>query len=235
MAFANGQTVVETDLNNLSITTLTTTGAATVGGTLTTGSGAVQLTTAAGKIQALSSTYLDSLDGSNLTGLTKPQNRDVVVATVESTTDETTVYSYTIPGGTLGATQMLRGTVFLSVRSAASRTITLALTLGSTDVATHAIALGDTGGEVPCRFQFEISARNATNSQCVRAVSETVNSASNLTGTGTTVAAAQHLISVYAACAEDMTTDKALTLTVDLSAAEATLLTRVYAVQLELI
>ena len=32
-----------------------------------------------------------------------------------------------------------------------------------------------------------------------------------------------------------LTTDKALTLTVDLSAAEATLLTRVYAVQLELI
>ena len=39
-------------------------------GVLTVGSGSVQLTTAAGKIQAISSTYFDSLSGANLTSLT---------------------------------------------------------------------------------------------------------------------------------------------------------------------
>lgn len=42
-------------------------------GVIIMGSGAVQLTTAGGKIQAISSTYFDSLSGANLTGLSATQ------------------------------------------------------------------------------------------------------------------------------------------------------------------
>src|SRR5690606_29961858 len=44
-------------------------GRLTIAGALIAGSGAVQLTTDAGKIQAISSTYFDSLSGANLTGI----------------------------------------------------------------------------------------------------------------------------------------------------------------------
>jgi len=46
---------------------------ATIGGTITAGSGAVQLTDATGKIQAISATYFASLDGSSLTSLNATQ------------------------------------------------------------------------------------------------------------------------------------------------------------------
>lgn len=54
---------------------LSNAGSATIGGTLTLGSGSVQLTTAGGKIQAISSTYFASLDGSTLTGLSFSTNK----------------------------------------------------------------------------------------------------------------------------------------------------------------
>lgn len=161
--------------------------------------------------------------------------RDVSAAVVENTTTETTVFTSTLAANSLSTNRMVRGSVFMSIRSAAARTITLRLKFGATTVAAHAITLGDTGGEVPAWFDFDISALGATNAQCVRAHSMAVNSASNLTGTGTTVAAAQNLISVYAAAAIDSTANADIVFTVQPGTAEATLLARVYAVQLELI
>lgn len=89
LTITNGATVgtsltVGTTLGVTGATTLTgalnANGAVDIAAGLTIGSGNVSLVTAAGKITAISSTYFDSLDGTNLTGLAKLASNNTFTA-----------------------------------------------------------------------------------------------------------------------------------------------------------
>ncbi len=99
-------------------------------GTLTTGSSSVQLTSAGGKIQAISSTYFDSLDGTNLTGIAKLASSNTYTAINKFFTYSETKTAPTIGGGAL-AIDLSAGTRFnVSLDGNATITISNPVTSG---------------------------------------------------------------------------------------------------------
>jgi len=87
----------------------------------------------------------------------------VVTATVSGTTSETTVYTYTVPGGTLSTNKMIRLTAMGKMQGSVSQTVTVRIKYGTTTIGSYDIsATSTTYGFL---INASISARNATNSQ----------------------------------------------------------------------
>ena len=157
-------------------------------------------------------------------------NRDVVAATVSGTTSETTVYTYTVPGGTLGTNKMLRLTLLGTINCGTATTSgTIRAKYGATTVC--AVGLGNSGSSsYAMRFSFELSALNSASSQVGVAVFLRGSNSSD-DGTSTTTAGAVY--PCYGTAAEASAADKALTITIQPGSSLQSYYVKV--VQLELI
>lgn len=105
-----------------------------VAGGITAGTGNVAIVNAAGKIPALSSTYLASLDGSALTGISAgawTTYATTVTDLVNSTTDTTVLTSTAIGAGdfTLGSVLIIWCTYTVNNQTGGNQTVTLSLGL----------------------------------------------------------------------------------------------------------
>ena len=168
---------------------------------------------------------------------TSSQDRDVSVTEVVSTVTETTVYSYSVTGGTLSTNKMLRLIMigdYLN-NSGAARNLTLRAKYGATTIAEYAMtAIAASASRRAASLVLWLSANNATNSQ--RAGSQVDLGAADSAGSPPTTFTFQtggH--EVHNAVAEDSTAAKTLALTVEHSASDANLSFRAFDTQLELI
>lgn len=228
---------ISADLDQAVKTTSSPTHAAlTLTGGLTAGSGTVGIINSEGKIPAITSVYFADLSGAALTGASSSLNRDVTAATVANTTTETTVFTYTLPGGTLSTNRSIRlsatGSYF---NQDTTRSLTFKVKLGSTTVFSHAAAVGVSNNGSGWTLETEISGLNATNAQ----VSKTycfVSQSDALDGTGAPLSAlTTSAIGVHTGIAEDSTTDKDLVVTLQWSAASAALSATCKTVQVYLV
>lgn len=101
-------------------------------------------------------------------------DRDVAEAEVVSTTTETTVYTFSVPGGTLSTLRFLDIAMIGDVlnNGIGSNTVQIRLKYGATTILdTGAISIGNTGATrgYLC-FRARISAKNATNAQIAHGV-----------------------------------------------------------------
>ena len=219
MAFTNGQDVTADDLNDFSITTITTTGNATIGGSVTVaGVGTIN---SSGKIPAISSTYFASLSGANLTNVPSAVfDRDVTVATVENTTTETTVYTKTIPGGTLSTNRMLR-VLMLGVATnsgGGGYSTTVRVKFGGTTIATHVYTSISSTADVMA-LTCQLVAKNSASAQMAFTESYIGQGGASDGGDGQVVAAANafHYVGVHNGVAVDSSTDQTLAITIQQS------------------
>lgn len=140
---------------------------------------------------------------------------------VSSTTTETSVYSYSIAGGTFSTNNIIRlvltGYIDLS---AVSRTLTLRVKFGATTIGTATLCTtASTKGTV--RIEVIINANNATNSQ--RATILLTSVTDNATTTDGNLDANYTLkMAGHSSLAEDTTSAKTLQVTVQWSGADAT-------------
>lgn len=163
-------------------------------------------------------------------------NRDVAVNDVVNSNTETTVYTFTVPGGTLGSTKALRLTLigdYLN-NSGSSRTLTIKGKYGSTTVFS-----GVPGGSITADAnrhavfcQLVLHAFNATNAQVA---SGTVTLGAANTIGGTAAASAATFFANHSTVAEDSTGDLALAVTVQHSATDANLSFRAQTAVLEVL
>ena len=114
-------------------------------------------------------------DGSLLTNLPNSGgitllNKVATDTTIGNTTTETALYTYSVPGGTLGAGNTLRLTLRGKFTNQDSgRTMTLRIKYGATTLASLAIFDGATG-PLNWKLDIELSGDVATNAQIVHAV-----------------------------------------------------------------
>lgn len=172
------------------------------------------------------------------TTVVKPLSHDTSVATVASTATETSVFSYTVPGGTLSTNRALRITLigdYLNNNSA--DTFTLKLKYGATTVLTAAWSTSSNANRGAVLAQFLLSAAGATGAQVAGGWASLAegpdnNAAGTMTVTSTTqklLLGSQHTIS------EDSTADKTLEITADHANSSANLSFRCHAVHVELV
>jgi hypothetical protein len=114
--------------------TVTTNGTLDVNSTFTVGSGNVQPFASNGKIQAISSTYFDSLDGTNLTGLAKLAGTNTFTGQNDFLDYTESYDSPTISGGTL-ALNLNNGSHFLVALNANVTNMTVSNVTASKAVA----------------------------------------------------------------------------------------------------
>jgi hypothetical protein len=165
-------------------------------------------------------------------------DRDVTQAEVVSTVTETTVYTYSVPGGTLGTTKMLRLTLQGDVlnNTGVNRTNTVRVKYGGTTLAVFdAVALSTSASRRALYLSTVLAAQNATNAQTSFAwlvqgadVGVTGADGQDTSGTGPTYA-------MHNAVAEDSTTALAFVVTFELSAADANLSGRCNTAHLEVL
>ena len=164
------------------------------------------------------------------------QNRDVAEVEVgPSSVAETTVYSYTVPGGTLSTNRMLRLTAIGDIlnNSGGAQSLTVLVKYGATTILTMATGsnLSASANRSSMLIQAWISAKAATNAQ-VAGGNLRIN---NVGGSGTAADMSVDRNAVNNSIAEDSTADKALVVTVQLGASNGSFSAKVYTVQLELI
>lgn len=160
-------------------------------------------------------------------------DRDVVVAEVVSTTAETTVYTYSVAGGTLGTTKALRLTLigdFLN-NTGGAVVVTIRVKYGATTVCDFGgISATTSASRRNVRVEVNLSAFNSTSAQVA------VGSAwlSPAGGSGTVTL---HAVSGTAgtAATEDSTASKAFAVTVELDTSSASASFKASTVQLELL
>ena len=97
-------------------------------------------------------------------GIVQMLNRDVTIATVTGTTDETTVYTYSLPANTLGTNKCVRVTVHYDVTASATNGFVFRFKYGSTTLITTAEHISGTTDD-PGLFIFYLYADGATDSQ----------------------------------------------------------------------
>lgn len=140
---------------------------------------------------------------------------------VVNTVTETSVYAFSVPGGTLSTANILRFTMTGYVDlSGSSSTLTVRLKFGGTTIAT-ASPIATAPSKTPIRLTAHINANGATNSQ--RAEIEWKSLAdSGVTTDGTLATIGSHLITGESALAIDTTSAQTLTVTFQWSGAVAT-------------
>lgn len=123
---------------------------------LTTGVHGVGASTVA-KLSDIGTTVLDSA---------------VASTTVGNTTDETTLYTFSIPANTLGTANALRLTLIGTILQNAAKTLTLRLKYDDTVIATAVVVSSDSATTFPLKINAYLVAQGATNSQwgCVDAI-----------------------------------------------------------------
>lgn len=162
-------------------------------------------------------------------------NRDVTVNEVVSTASETTVYTNSITGGTLGSTKMLRVTCLADYlnNDGAGRTLTIKLKYGATTFAQYSLSLGNVATRRPVLIQSWLSALNATGAQAGGAIFSVENAVGVAGEAGASLGNSGG--SVHSAVAEDSTAAKTLAITVQHSASSANLSFRLQVVHVELV
>ncbi|MEQ1726742.1 MAG: hypothetical protein ABL982_00060 [Vicinamibacterales bacterium] len=153
-------------------------------------------------------------------------DRDGTAVTVASTTAETSVYSKSIPGGTLGTVKSLwirmTGDYLNNV---GSQTFTLKVKYGATTILTAAISASANASRGAVILEVLLSAAGATGAQvaastCVMAEG----SSANATGTATNEGATNKFMNaVHNAIAEDSTAAKTLEITAQHNGSSANL------------
>lgn len=147
----------------------------------------------------------------NLVAIVKADPTEV---TFSNSAAENTLWSYTLPGGLLGANDSLVFEAFMNVlqNSGGTRTYTLRFKYGGTVVVLAAPALGSTASALGFHMKVAMKNAGATNSQKAISIVEY-----NGLVAGSTAA-----VTNYGTSAIDSTTNQAIVLTVQSDAATAT-------------
>lgn len=171
-------------------------------------------------------------------------DRTTTAVTVTNSTTETTIYTYTIPGGTVDANGELRLTLLNEYlnNSGANRSLTIKVKLGGATV------MEDTTGNIGAsalnriiNLEVRVSALGATNSQKVAlfgvipAASGAVGTVTTGTGMATTIITSLNWSSGLTALTQDMTASAVLEVTVTHPSTTATQTWTTYAATLELL
>lgn len=175
----------------------------------------------------------------------KTLDRKTSATTINNTAAETTIYSYTIPAGTVDADGELRLTLlseFLN-NTGSNRGLTIKVKLGGTTVieyttGTTAFSTGSIRNLAP--MTVWLSAKGATNSQIVSLRWEITSNSGTFgtltTGVGRTMTTNDSLLFVNSGTlSQDMTTSKVLEVSITLSTNSTSLEWKAYAGTLELL
>ncbi len=175
-------------------------------------------------------------DGLKWADRSRVLDRDVTTAEVVNTTDETTVYSFTVPGGTLGTNRMLRLTLigdYLNNSGVNGRTIRIRVKYGGTQFA----GLVDSHNTGATRYGWsaiaELSAANATNAQIGVARHISAGDAGVSGGDLSSFGGVE--VSLHNAVAVDSTADQTLLVTIQNQVMDANFSGRLLIAQLELL
>lgn len=171
-------------------------------------------------------------------------DRATTAVTVTNSTTETTIYTYTIPGGTLDANGELRLTLLNEYlnNSGANRSLQFKVKLGGATVIDS--TTGNLGASALNRIislELRVSALGATNSQKVAlvgiipAASGSVGTLTTGAGMATTIITSLNLSSGLTALTHDMTASATLEVTVTHPTTTATQTWTTYAATLELL
>lgn len=163
--------------------------------------------------------------GSAMTGMVFPLDRSVATVTVNNTAVETSVYSYSVLGNTLGTNKALRLTILGSYlnNSGASRDLVIRVKYGATTIATKAgIQTGAEATIYDYMLQIIVAANGTGSQKGVfsingRALSNVIT------------------IAGYGTASEDSTSDKTLSVTIQHGAADSNLTFTKEVAMLELI
>jgi hypothetical protein len=156
-------------------------------------------------------------------------DKDVAVATVTNTTTETTVYSFSVPGGTLGTNDAIRMTLVGSWvnNTGGGDTVVIRVKYGATTIFSY--TYNPTNGSYGVNLETFLSALNATGAQVANSRFTAVQ---GLTGAG---AVPTDILGTHATIAEDSTAAKNLVVTAQLGTATTNLIFSAYVVHTELI
>lgn len=157
-------------------------------------------------------------------------NKTGSIVTVTSTVAETSIYSFSVPGNTIGSIGKLRLTLIGTVTdsSAASTTLTWRVKFGAVTLWSTVHVTGDAGGvsigTMPFRYVVEIGNKSNTADQIAVGVLESVGlivatAAATLEGTGSSIAPG--LAVKRGASGQDTTLAQTLQVTVQWNAATA--------------
>lgn len=164
-------------------------------------------------------------------------DRDVTAQDVVSSAAETTVYTFSVPGGTLSTNRTLRISLIGDILSGAARTMTLKLKYGATTVLTGAVLVGGIAGRGQMMFSAEITGLNSTSAQAAKGLLTMSNVGADAAGTmlSTAPTSGFFFAGVNSGVTEDSTSSKTLAITFQNSAADASTSMRVHTVLLELL
>lgn len=166
-------------------------------------------------------------------------NADVTVAQVVNTVTETTMYTYTVPGNTLGTTKMLRISALMDAENdtGSDRTITVRVKYGGTVFAgvAHTISSTATGRQAGMINALLVAANSASAQYGGGSVGFNGGSAAQNTSASPPdlTKVGDEGLTLNPGLAIDSTSDQALIITIELSAASASLDAKVYAVTVE--
>jgi hypothetical protein len=169
----------------------------------------------------------------NLLALQYVLDRDVAVATVDTSAAETTVYSYTVVAATLSTNKALRLTMladYLNNTGGASNLTVKAKYGGTAFYTSTTFSVTQSASRRAVRLVCELTGRNATNSQQASGTF-LLSGASGVTGAGS---APTVDFGVYTNLAIDSTADQALLVTVQHGTSDANISFRAQVVFLEL-
>ncbi|MDZ4340442.1 MAG: hypothetical protein U1B94_09570 [candidate division NC10 bacterium] len=164
-------------------------------------------------------------------------NRDVTENEVVNTAAETTVYSFSVPGGTLGTDKMLRLTLLGSYlnNSGAGSEITYRVKYGATTIMTALTRVfASDASRRAVRLICLLAAQNATNAQVAHGDELTCNPG-GVAGATTDFDTGEHRTGFHDSIAEDSTAAKTLSVTVQWGGANAARSFKCEVVQLELL
>lgn len=186
-----------------------------------------------GSGSASSSTYLR---GDQTWGAITPisLDRDVSQADVTNTAAETTVYTYTVPGGTLSTNKMLRITLIGDSlnNTGGGVNLTVKLKYGATTIlSTGATSIGADASRRMVVFTAVLGAQNSASAQT--AWGEFKQAAGGAGGTMAAFSGSAVILEGLGTATENSATDLALAITAQWASANANLSFRPYIVQVE--
>ena len=164
-------------------------------------------------------------------------DRDLAEAEVTNTITETTVYSVSVPGGTLGIDRMLRVSLIglYSNNDGAARDVTIKAKYGGTTIFDSGLVnLANNVDNRAVSFELKLSAGGATNNQDTFG-ELLIGLAAGTTGFSSTGDPAAHRVATYSDLAINSSVAQTLAITVQHGTASLNITLRVEAVQTELI
>jgi hypothetical protein len=162
-------------------------------------------------------------------------NRDVTQAEVTNTTTETTVYTFSVPGGTLGTNKALRlkllGDHFND--DGASRDLTIRVKFGGTTILSGTLTVTATSGRLPFIGEVQLVAANSALAQIASGdfiMGNQGSASGTMAATGFTF-----LNGMHNAVAEDSGVNRTLSVTIQHAAASGNISFRLHTATLELL